>query len=304
MAQPITRKSEENKDNEELHQYYLSILNCVPSIIYWVDNDCQLKGCNSQFVKFLGLKSMHDFTGTPYEQMIKFAHWTKERVEQFRLDDMKAIFTAEASHDSKEAPVYDKKGNAIYFSCNRVPLLDKNKKVTDLVVILTEITESKKTGFQVAKDSKEFSLKRSKTKPNILMVEDNVIAQKVECALLTELNCEVDVSETGDKAIELFKPGKYDLVLMDISLEDTSGYIVAKKLREKERETQFHVPIIALTSYQADVVKYDVHDYFMDGVLSKPITSEQVKQIIQRFIYHEDEVEVTGLKLVEGDQGK
>ena len=149
------------------------------------------------------------------------------------------------------------------------------------------------------KDKKGYSSKKNKNKPHVLMVEDNVIAQKVESALLTELNCEVDVAETGDRALELFKPGKYDLVLMDISLEDTSGYLVAKNLREKERETQFHVPIIALTSYQADVVKYDVHDYFMDGVLTKPITSEQVKQIIQRFIYHEDEVEVIGLKLVD-----
>lgn len=65
--------------------------------------------------------------------------------------------------------------------------------------------------------------------PKILMVEDNFVAQKVEEALLKELQCQVDIADTGDKALNLFDPGKYDMVFMDIGLEDTSGYLVAKK---------------------------------------------------------------------------
>ncbi|KTC65522.1 sensory box sensor histidine kinase/response regulator, putative (plasmid) [Legionella adelaidensis] len=299
MAHSGTKHNEHTKE-EDLHQFYINILNCIPSIIYWVDSNCKLKGCNNKFAQLLGLQSERDFTGTPYELMEKFGHWSKERVEQFRLEDMKVIFTAEAQNEVYEKPVLDKKDKPIYFLCNRTPILDKNKKVIALVVALTDISEWKEAQ---EKNSGAESVKKrgksKKTQPYVLMVEDNLIAQKVEYALLTELNCQVDVAESGDKAEALFKPGKYDLILMDIGLEDTSGYMVAKKIRDTESKTQFHVPIIALTSYQADVVKYDVHDYFMDGVITKPLTSEQVKQLIQRFIYHEEDVEVTGLKLVE-----
>ncbi|WP_232220555.1 response regulator [Legionella tunisiensis] len=61
------------------------------------------------------------------------------------------------------------------------------------------------------------------------MIEDNTIAQKAAQSLLMQLDCQVDVAESGDKAALLFQPGKYDLVFMDIGLEDTSGYVVAKK---------------------------------------------------------------------------
>ncbi len=49
--------------------------------------------------------------------------------------------------------------------------------------------------------------------PSVLMVEDNFIAQKVEEALLTSLNCHVDIAESGDKAVLLFDPGKLILFL-------------------------------------------------------------------------------------------
>nr|WP_232002710.1 response regulator [Legionella sainthelensi] len=133
--------------------------------------------------------------------------------------------------------------------------------------------------------------------PKVLMVEDNVIAQNVEKALLTALNCQVDIANSADNAVKLFKPGKYDLVLMDIGLEDSSGYIVAKQLRQKERETEHHVPIIALTGFEADVVKYDCQHYFMEGAISKPLTCEQAEQIIKHYVYHMD-VPVRGLKTI------
>ena len=84
---------------------------------------------------------------------------------------------------------------------------------------------------------------------------------------------------------------------MDIGLQDTSGYVVSKKLREMEKNTEYHVPIIALTSYQADVVKYDCNDYFMDGVITKPLSNKQAEQIIKRYVYHEN-IEISGLQSV------
>lgn len=282
-----------------IHQQYINIINSIPDAIYWTDIDCNLIGCNSNFINLMGIKDPQEIKGTPYLLMKNHAHWPEQWVESFRLDDMKVIFSETPRHNVEEQAITNDKNKTVYFRTNRCLMLDESQKVCGLIVVLTDITEQ-----VLAKNSCEKTVnKKNKVEttlenhrlPNILMIEDNLIAQHVESALLKNLNCEVDVAETGDKAVQLFNPGKYDLVLMDIGLADTSGYIVAKQLRKKENGTDHHVPIIALTGYEADVVKYDCEQYCMEGAITKPLTSEQAEQIIKHYIYHLD-VEVKGLK--------
>lgn len=287
------------EEDLDIHQQYLDILNCIPDVVYWIDKDCILNGCNQNFIKLLSLKKMRDLKGTPYDQMAKHTDWSEKRIEAFKLDDMKVLFSGESQWDVEEEPVYNKDKEASYYKSRRVPLFDKENKVCGLVVVLTDITRLKKIEAQLQQhnltDNPKLTPSKRVDEPKILMVEDNFIAQKVEEALLKELQCQVDIADSGDKALHLFNPGKYDMVFMDIGLEDTSGYLVAKKIRQMEQNTNHHVPIIALTSYQADVVKYDVEDYFMDGVLTKPLTSEQAEQLIKHFVRNED-IMVAGLK--------
>lgn len=280
-----------------IHHYYMDIINCMPNIVYWIDLDCELKGSNNNFVKLLGLKDLHDFTGTAYELLRKYAHWPESCVEALKLDDMTAIFSGKAKYNVEELPIPIGDNKLSYLS-TRVPLFDNKKQVTGLVIILTDITDRKSNEQYAPADSHPDLMLIGRPNgriPRILMVEDNLIAQKVEQALMVTLGCDVDMAESGEKALALFSPGKYDVVFMDIGLQDTSGYIVAKKLREKEKGTDHHVPIIALTSYQADIVKYDCRDYFMDGVITKPLSSDQAQQIIEHYVYHKD-VSVNGLE--------
>lgn len=298
MEQPIQQGNFE--DSFAIHQHYIEILNCVPSIVYWIDSDCHLQGCNHHFLNMLGLKSTHDLHGTPYEQMEKFMSWPKERIDSFKLDDMKVIFSGEAQLDIDEAPLCQNNQEPIWFRSRRVPLYDNERHVIGLVVVLTDVSEQKKLQTSLDEKTKQSSPtvnnQHEKTAtPHVLMVEDNQVAQKVEESLLAALDCQVDIAESGDKALKLFKPGKYDIVFMDIGLKDTSGYLVAKHIRQLEENTDQHVPIIALTSYDADNVKNDCKDYQMEGVLTKPLTSEQAEQIIQRYVYQEN-VSVTGLR--------
>lgn len=300
MEQPVIIENFEEAVN--LPKYFIDILNAVPSIVYWVDDECHYAGCNLNYIHFLGLTDVKDLKGTPYDQMRKHTSWADERIEEFRLDDMKVIFSGQGQVDIEEAPVTNQDDEEIHFLSRRIPLLDKNKNTIGLVVVLTDITEQKKQKEQIkeksAKPKKKTGKQKKVAEPNVLVIEDNVIAQKVEKALLTSLHCHVDIAESGEKAMKLFKLGKYDIVLLDIGLEDTSGYMLAKKIRQLEENTKFHVPIIALTSYQADIVKYDCNEYKMDGVLTKPLTSEQADQLIKHFINHED-TPVNNLKTVE-----
>lgn len=282
-----------------IHEFYMTILNNLPNIIYWVDTECNLQGCNHAFVSLLGLDQLKDFEGTPYEQMKHFGHWNEERIQQIKLDDMEVLFSGEAQHNKDMDPIEDNKGNTLFFQATRVPYYDKNHQLLGLIVTLTDVSSNKNHELEVKPEPIPNTYIPCEFEdghlPTVLMIEDNLIAQCVEKALLTSLHCLVDIADSGDNALKLFDPGKYDLVLMDISLEDTSGYVVAKKLRQLEQNTQYHVPIIALTSYDADVVKADCEQYFMEGAITKPLTSEQAEQIIKHYVYHLD-VPVQGLK--------
>lgn len=289
-----------NKHTDEMldvHQHYMDIINCMPNAVYWVDLDCNLQGFNHNFLKLLNLENLSDYKGTPYELFSKHADWSKSRTESLKLDDMSVIFSGKSKYNIEEEPVSISNDKEMFYISTRVPLLNKEKAVIGLVVILID-TDHIKNNIETntKKLSHELSLldRHNGTVPRVLMVEDNLIAQKVEQNLLQTLGCEVDVAETGEGALALFSPGKYDVIFMDIGLQDTSGYIVAKKIREQEDGSDYHVPIIALTSYKADVVKHDCREYFMAGAITKPLTMDQAEQIIQHYIYNQD-VAVEGL---------
>lgn len=283
-----------------IHKYYMDIINSVPDAIYWIDMDCNLIGCNQRFINLLGITHPKELKESPYALMQHYAHWPKERTENLKLDDMKILFNGLPSYSTEEK-VLTSKNKSFYFKVTRVPLRDEHQQLMGLVVILTDLSywmnlqEEHKKAAKNGQTAADF--KSSPKLPKVLMIEDNLIAQNVESALLNSLNCLVDIADTGTKAMELFKPGKYDLVLMDIGLTDTSGYVVAKNLRKKEQDTQYHVPIIALTGYEADVVKYDCEQYFMEGAITKPLSSEQAEQLIQHYVYHQD-IEIKGLKSI------
>lgn len=297
--------SEEFNSQFKTSQHTLDLLDSVPDAMYWVDHNCQFVGCNNHFFELLNVTVHKKLTGTPYDWMMKHTPWTKERIDAFKLDDMKVIFSGEPLLNFEEPPVYDKKNNPIYFKSHRVPILNHSNHVIGLAVTFTNVTEFSLLKKQLIENDKKNQVRQNtkvaiKEEPRVLMVEDNEVAQQVELALLEGLNCQVDIASTGDEALKLFDPGKYDMILMDIGLEDTSGYMVAKNIRDKEKTTEHHVPILALTSFKADVIKHDCKEYFMEGVLSKPITNKQAEQLIKHYVNHED-VDVDGLETASDD---
>lgn len=288
-----------NMENKlfDIHEHYMDIINCMPDAVYWVDADCNLKGFNSNFLKLLGIKDVDNYSLQPYPLFVKYAKWPKSRVDNLRIDDMSVISSGKSKYNVEEDPVILNTEQELHYLSTRVPLLDKNKNIVGLVVILMDVAINKVNKESHAKKlNQELSLldRCNGRSPKVLIVEDNLIAQKLERQLLHNLNCEVDVAGTGEEALAKFFPGKYDVVFMDIGLQDTSGYMLAKKIRELENGTENNVPIIALTAYEADTVKSDCLEYFMAGAMTKPLTCSQAEQVIQHYVYNQD-VMIEGL---------
>ena len=114
-----------------------------------------------------------------------------------------------------------------------------------------------------------------------LVAEDNLINQKIVSFQLRRMGFEVELTDNGQAALEKFASMDFDLVILDIQMPILDGYLVAKAIRQQEKGTSAHLPIIALT---ANAMKGDRELYLeagMDGYVSKPFTSEMLQQAIE-----------------------
>lgn len=198
--------------------------------------------------------------------------------------------------------VHSEKGKGSEFTVVlplEIPLLDKSEYEKDRNSLqLTKISETSTTQLKLFDKASTHS---KKILPKILFVEDNPIAQQVATLLLSPLGCEVDIVNSGKKALEIFEPEKYQLVFMDIGLPDLEGYLISKQLRNIEKiYSSDQVPIIGLSAHAANAVKKHCKHAGMQGILSKPLSAEQARQIFDRYIHHQP-VEVSGLELLNTD---
>lgn len=126
---------------------------------------------------------------------------------------------------------------------------------------------------------------------NVLLVEDIELNVIVARSVLEKLGNSVDVAMTGKAALEMFKPGEYDLVLLDIQLPDMTGLDISRELTKRYSREDLP-PLVALT---ANVLK-DKQEYLnagMDDVLSKPLSVPALTAMIKKFWDTQDDEENT-----------
>ena len=116
---------------------------------------------------------------------------------------------------------------------------------------------------------------------NVLLVEDIELNVIVARSVLEKLGNSVDVAMTGKAALEMFVPGEYDLVLLDIQLPDMTGLDISRQLKQRFAADELP-PLVALT---ANVLKNkkEYLDAGMDDVLSKPLSVPALTAIIKKF---------------------
>lgn len=119
----------------------------------------------------------------------------------------------------------------------------------------------------------------------ILLVEDNLMNQKVVMFNLKKLECEITAVSNGKDALETFKNNKYDIVLMDIMLPEMNGYEITIEIRKIEQINQVANPvtIIALTANTYENDKEKCLSVGMNDYLSKPFSAQQLIDTIQKY---------------------
>jgi len=123
----------------------------------------------------------------------------------------------------------------------------------------------------------------------ILLVEDNLMNQKVVMFNLKKLNCDITPVSNGKEALEIFKNNSYDLILMDIMLPEMNGYEITTEIRkfEKLKNIKNPVTIIALTANTYENDKEKCLNVGMNEYLSKPFSAQQLIKLIEKYIQAE-----------------
>jgi PAS domain S-box-containing protein len=125
----------------------------------------------------------------------------------------------------------------------------------------------------------------------VLLVEDNAVNQTVGRKFLERFGCEVTVVANGLEAIEAWQREKFDLVLMDMQMPVMDGYAAAARIRELE-DGGARTPIVALTANAMSGELERVTSAGMNGLLTKPLDSEELGRTLVRYCASDDTTEL------------
>ena len=116
-----------------------------------------------------------------------------------------------------------------------------------------------------------------RTPLKILLAEDNKVNQVLAIRLLEKAEYQVTVAETGKAAVAEAAKGIFDLILMDVQMPEMDGLQATTAIREREKVTGEHIPIIAMTAHAMVGDKERCLKAGMDFYISKPL---EVRELI------------------------
>jgi signal transduction histidine kinase/ActR/RegA family two-component response regulator len=120
----------------------------------------------------------------------------------------------------------------------------------------------------------------------VLLVEDNVINQRLALRLLEKQGHFVTMAADGKTALAALTSGTYDVVLMDVQMPNMDGLEATALIRMMERETGRRVPIIAMTAHAMPSDRERCFVAGMDAYLSKPVDARELLETIQHICQH------------------
>lgn len=134
---------------------------------------------------------------------------------------------------------------------------------------------------QIVQESPSLSQESTKSKGlEILIVEDNATNQQLLVANLRKYHVNTTLADNGKEAVEFYKTGHFDLVLMDIQMPIMDGFEAAKLIREfEEASSNKRTPLVAVTAY---TIENELNPDF-DGILRKPYHSDELRSLLLKF---------------------
>ena len=133
---------------------------------------------------------------------------------------------------------------------------------------------------------------------NILLIEDYTFSQLTTAGLLELLGCNVTIAKTGIEALSLCTENQFDLIFMDLLMNDMDGFETTKAIRKleksnKKRSKKKNTPIVALTANNIDEDKEKCFRTGMNDYLNKPLSLESLHQMLQKHLPDKEQPVIT-----------
>jgi CheY-like chemotaxis protein len=119
----------------------------------------------------------------------------------------------------------------------------------------------------------------------VLLVDDNLLGQKVTGATLAKLGLGVRAATDGQQALDIFAAGGIDLVLMDIQMPVMDGFEATRRLRALEAERAWpRTPVLALTANTMAADRDACLAAGMDDFIPRPVSKAGLKEALGRWV--------------------
>lgn len=119
----------------------------------------------------------------------------------------------------------------------------------------------------------------------ILLADDVEMNRLLVQALLESSGHRLIYAEDGRQALEKFKSGQFDLVLMDVQMPEMDGLQASRMIREYENSAGLrHTPIVAMTAFAGSEDRQVCLDAGMDDYITKPIKAEKLFSVLARHV--------------------
>ncbi len=236
----------------------------------------------SNAVKFTPAKKGINFNiGYRHQELI---FTVRDEGKGIPKEHLSTIFDAFSQGESSTTRTYGGTGLGLTISKRLVDLmggtLSLKSKEGEGTVFIFNIPVSLLHNEPTKGQDLELSQRGEKT---ILLVEDNAINQKLMSRVLTKIGFSFVIASNGEEAIQKYKEGGIDLILMDENMPIMSGIEATKSIRKLDK----NIPIIALT---ANAMKGDRERFLAAGMnehLTKPVNFKRLEQTVVSFLISE-----------------
>jgi CheY-like chemotaxis protein len=117
----------------------------------------------------------------------------------------------------------------------------------------------------------------------VLLAEDNAFNRALIEHVLEPMGCQIDKASSGTEAVRAFKPGRYDLVLMDCQMPELDGMSATRQIRRLEVGHP-RVPVIAVTAGTVSGTRRACLDAGMDDLLTKPFSLARLRKKVLEWL--------------------
>jgi signal transduction histidine kinase/DNA-binding response OmpR family regulator len=204
-------------------------------------------------------------------------------------DKLDVMFNAFEQADTSSTRKYGGAGLGMAISAKLVDLMNGR------IWIESEADKGTQVHFTVRFELHKLAVPQSATesraptaeivrKLHVLLVDDNVVNQKVTTLILNKKGHTVELASNGMEALAALDSQSFDVVLLDVQMRKVDGLETTKAIREKEKATGTHLPIIAMTAHDVSGFHERCLEAGMDDYVSKPVEPKKLFAVLERLV--------------------